>query len=80
MKVQILGTGCPKCSKLADNAQAAVNELGAEVEIVKVTNINDIVSFGVMATPALGIDGEVKAAGRVPGVDEIKEWIQRASI
>ena len=71
-KIQILGTGCPKCNKLAENAKGAAESLGIEYQIDKVTKINDIMSFGVMVTPALVIDGQVKTAGKVPGIDEIK--------
>ena len=74
-KVQVLGTGCPKCRKLAENAEAAVKALGLECEIVKVTDINEIMGFGVMMTPALAVDGEVKTAGRVPSVEEIKKLL-----
>ena len=71
-KIQILGTGCPKCRKLAENAEAAAKELGIDYEIEKITDINDMIKFGVMMTPALVIDDEVKAVGKVPEVDEIK--------
>ncbi len=74
-KIQILGTGCPKCRKLAENAEAAARELGAEVEIEKVTEINEIMKFGVMMTPALVIDGKVKVVGKVPSPDEIKSML-----
>ena len=74
-KIQILGTGCPKCKKLAANAEAAARELGIEYELVKVTDINEIMKFGVMMTPALAVDGEVKSAGKVLSVDEIKEFL-----
>jgi small redox-active disulfide protein 2 len=74
-KVQILGTGCPKCVKLAEAAHTAADQLGIECEIEKVTDINRIVSFGVMMTPALVVDGQVKVAGRVPTIDEIKTLI-----
>ena len=77
MKLQVLGTGCPKCKKVAELAEEAVKELGADAEVVKVTDINEIMNFGVMMTPALAIDGEVKVAGRVPGLDEVKMWIGR---
>jgi small redox-active disulfide protein 2 len=76
MKVQILGTGCPKCKKLAANAEAAAKELGIEYQLEKVTAINDIMKFGVMMTPALAVDGEVKVAGKVPGVEEIKKMLR----
>jgi small redox-active disulfide protein 2 len=72
-RVQILGTGCPKCKKLAENAEAAARELGLECEVEKVTDIEAIMAFNVMMTPALAVDGDVKAVGRVPSKDEIKE-------
>ena len=74
-KIQILGTGCPKCKKLAENAEAAAKELGIEYELEKVTQINDIMKMGVMVTPALAIDGEVKAAGKVSSPDDIKAML-----
>jgi len=64
-KIQILGTGCGKCKKLAEVAEAAASELGIEFEIEKVTDINEIMGFGVMITPAVAIDGEVKSTGKV---------------
>jgi small redox-active disulfide protein 2 len=70
-KLQILGTGCPKCRKLAENAEAAAKTLGVEYELEKVSDINRIMSFGVMFTPALVIDGQVKVSGKVPDVNEI---------
>lgn len=75
MKIQILGTGCPKCHRLAENAEAAARELGIEYTIEKITDINDIMSFGVMMTPALAVDGDVKVVGKVPGPEEIKKLI-----
>jgi len=78
MKVQILGTGCPKCKKVAALAEEAVKELGVEAEIEKVTDINEIMDFGVMMTPALAIDGDVKAAGKIPKLEDIKKWIGEA--
>ena len=75
-KLQILGTGCPKCKKLAENAEAAAKALGIEYTLEKVTNINDIMKFGVMMTPALAVDGAVKVAGRVPGMEEIKGMLK----
>ena len=74
-KVQILGTGCPKCKKLVENAEAAAKDLGVEFEIEKVTEINEIMKFGVMMTPALAIDGQVKAVGKVLSPDEIKSML-----
>jgi small redox-active disulfide protein 2 len=74
-KIQILGAGCPKCKKLAKNTEAVAKELGIEFEIEKITNINEIMSFGVMMTPALAVDGEVKAFGKVPSPDGIKKML-----
>ena len=71
--LQILGTGCPKCKKLAENAEAAAKELGIAYELEKVTDISQIMKFGVMMTPALAVDGEVKVVGKVPSPDEIKQ-------
>jgi small redox-active disulfide protein 2 len=75
-KIQILGTGCPKCAKLAENAAAAADALGLEHTMEKVTDINDIAGFGVFLTPALVIDGEVKAAGEVPDRKRIEEMLR----
>jgi len=72
-KIQILGTGCPKCRKLAENAEAAAKELGIEYELVKVTDINEILKFGVMMTPAFAVDGDVKSSGKVLSIADIKE-------
>jgi len=74
-KIQILGTGCPKCRKLTENAEAAAKELGIEYELQKVTEINEIMKFGVMITPALAVDGEVKVVGKVADVSNIKEML-----
>jgi len=76
MKIEILGTGCPKCKKLAELTEEAVNELGVSAEIIKVININKIIDYGVMVTPALVIDGEIKALGKIPSKQEITEWIK----
>ena len=72
VKLQILGTGCPKCNKLAENVEAAAKALGIEYELVKVTDINEIMSFGVMITPALAVDGRLAVVGKVPSVEDIK--------
>jgi len=74
-KLQILGTGCPKCKKLAEVTEQAAKDLGIEFEMEKVTEVKEIMKFGVMITPALVVDGEVKVAGKVPSVDEIKKLI-----
>jgi small redox-active disulfide protein 2 len=75
MKIQILGTGCPKCKKLAEHAEAAAKALQLDCEIEKVTDISQIISFGVMTTPALAVDGEVKLLGMVPSVEELKKML-----
>ena len=74
-KIQVLGTGCPKCKKLAENAEAAAKALGIEYELVKVTDINEMMRFGVMMTPALVVDGEVKVVGKVPDVEQLKRML-----
>ena len=71
-KVQILGPGCPRCQKLAENAEVAARDLGIKFEIEKVTDINEIMKFGVMMTPGLVVDGEVKAIGKVLSPNQIK--------
>jgi len=73
-KIQILGTGCPKCKTLAANAEQAAKELGVDYEIEKVQDINEIVSFGVMTTPALVVDGKVLSAGKILSAEEIKKF------
>ena len=72
-RLQILGTGCPKCRMLTDHTEQAAKALGLEYTLEKVTDINDIIAFGVMATPALVVDGEVKVSGRVPTVESLKQ-------
>jgi len=74
-KIQVLGTGCPKCKKLAENAEVAAKELGIEYQLEKITQVNDIMKMGVMMTPALAIDGVVKVAGKVASPDEIKKML-----
>jgi len=77
-KIHILGPGCPKCRKLAENARAAVEQLEGEFEIEKVTDINEIMKFGVMTTPALAVDGEVKTVGKVPSAEEIRQILAQS--
>jgi small redox-active disulfide protein 2 len=74
-KVQILGTGCAKCQKLAENASRAADELGIDYQLVKVTDIKEIASFGVMMTPALAVDGTVKLVGKVPEPEALKQYL-----
>lgn len=75
MDLKILGTGCAKCKKLEDVTKAAADELGVEYTIEKVTDIEKIMAFSVMSTPALVVNGEVKVSGRVPSVDDIKKML-----
>lgn len=74
-KIQILGTGCAKCQKLAAVAEEAAHTLGLDYTIEKVTKLNDITSFGVMFTPALVVDGTVKIAGKVPTLEDAKKLL-----
>lgn len=76
MKIQIYGTGCAKCTKLAENTQTAVGKLGIEADIEKITDINAITDAGVMMTPALGIDGKVVSSGKVLSPDDILKLLQ----
>ena len=75
-KIEVLGTGCAKCKRVEKNAKEAVGSLGVDLEVVKVNDLKEIASRGVMLTPGLVIGGEVVAVGRVPSVDEIKEMIK----
>ncbi len=75
MKIKVLGTGCPKCKKLHAEAEKAVASSGVAAEIEKVEKIEEIMKYGVMMTPALVIDEEVKASGRIPAAAEIASWI-----
>ena len=72
MKVEILGTGCPKCEELARNAKTAIEELGLTAEVNKVTDIVEIANRGVMMTPALSVDGDIKLVGKVATAEELK--------
>jgi small redox-active disulfide protein 2 len=76
IKIQILGTGCPKCEKLFQNAETAAKEMGIEYEIEKITDINEIMKFGVIMTPALAIDGNTKLVGKVSTTDEIQKFFK----
>ena len=77
-KIQILGTGCPKCRKLTENAGMAANDLGLEFVLEKVTDINEIMKFKIWQTPGLVVDGEVKSAGKVLAIEEIKKILEQA--
>jgi small redox-active disulfide protein 2 len=74
-RIQILGTGCPKCKTLMANAESAVKALGIEATVEKVEKIAEIMKFNVMMTPALVVDGQVKSAGKVPSAEDIKKLL-----
>jgi len=76
MKVQILGVGCPKCKQTEANAMQAIKNVGLDTEVEKITDVNEITDFGIMATPALAVDGEIKISGRVPSVEEIEKVLK----
>ena len=75
-KIEILGMGCARCNQLTERAKEAVKELGIEAQVVKVQDIKAITNYGVLMTPALAVDGVVKVAGKLPKLEEIKEWIK----
>ncbi|KPK50930.1 MAG: redox-active disulfide protein 2 [Thiotrichales bacterium SG8_50] len=75
-KLVILGPGCPRCEKLADDTRQAAEELNLDFQLYKITDISAISSFGVMTTPALVVDGDVKCVGKLPSLDELKTMLQ----
>ncbi len=77
MKIEVLGSGCPKCNATVDNVKKALEELGRTAEVVKVTDINAMIERGVMSTPALIMDGKLMVQGKMPNVGQIKEWLQQ---
>lgn len=79
MNIKILGTGCPKCIKLEELAKKAVAELNVDVDIEKVKDLDKIMKYGVMMTPGLVINEQVKIAGKIPSIDQIKAWIQESN-
>ncbi len=76
MKIEVLGTGCPKCKATLNNVEAAVQELGVEAEIIKVDQVADIVARGVMLTPAVAVDGQVVISGHVATLEELKQHLR----
>jgi small redox-active disulfide protein 2 len=79
MKIKVLGTGCPKCKKLYAEAEKAIASSGVKVDLEKVEKIEEIIKYGIMATPGLVIDEEVKSSGRIPQSNEIAAWIAAAA-
>lgn len=77
MKIEILGSGCAKCKKTKEIVEQAVTELGVDAQVLKVEDMDKILSYGVMITPAVVVDGDVKIAGKVPTVEKVKEWITK---
>jgi len=77
MKIEVLGPGCPKCNTVMDNVKKALAEIGKTAEVVKVTDINAMIERGVMSTPSLIIDGKLMVQGKIPNVQQIKDWIQK---
>ena len=75
MRIEVFGPGCARCNALAANAKAAVDRLALDCEVVKVTDITKMAAMGIMLTPALAVDGEVKVSGKVPTVEEIQGMI-----
>ncbi|MFH1201645.1 MAG: thioredoxin family protein [Candidatus Omnitrophota bacterium] len=75
MKIEILGMGCPKCKMLYENAKKAVEEKGVQAEVIKVEDMDKIIEYGVMMTPALVIDGKVKSSGKTLSAEEIRKWL-----
>jgi small redox-active disulfide protein 2 len=74
-KIQILGTGCPKCEKLTEMVDKAAREMGIEYRLEKVTDINEILKYDIMMTPGLAVDGVVKVSGKIPTLEEIKRML-----
>lgn len=78
MEIKVLGTGCAKCKQLEKTVRAAVDELGLDATVEKVTEFTDIMEYGLMSTPGLVVDGEVRLAGRLPKLAEVKSILERA--
>ncbi|MBN1298227.1 MAG: TM0996/MTH895 family glutaredoxin-like protein [Actinobacteria bacterium] len=77
MKIQILGIGCPKCKQTEANAREAIKNLGIDAEIEKITDINKITDFGIIATPGLGVNGDIKFSGKIPTIAEIEQALKQ---
>jgi len=78
VKIEVLGSGCANCQKLEQNAREAVTLAGVDAEVVKVTDYGEIAARGVLSTPGLAIDGDVKSTGRIPTPGDIAEWLSSA--
>ena len=78
MRIEVLGPGCPKCDLLVQRTREAVRELGVDATVEKVTDLATMVRYGVMVTPALVLDGEVKFSGKIPSIKEIQDLIRES--
>jgi len=78
VRIRVLGPGCPKCKMVEERVKEALDELGVKAEVEKVTDFAKMMEYGIMMTPALVIDNEIKCQGRIPSAEEIKEWMQGA--
>lgn len=78
MEIKILGTGCAKCKQMEKVVREAVDEMSLDATVVKVTELSDIMEYGIMSTPGLVVDGEVRLAGRLPKMAEVKSILERA--
>ncbi len=76
MKIKVLGSGCPKCKEVEKRVKETLENLSFEAEVIKVTDINDIMDYDIMMTPAVVIDEKVKSSGKVPSAEEVTRWIQ----
>ncbi len=77
MEIKVLGAGCQKCQQTEENVREAIAEAGVDADVHKVTDLMEISKYGVLLTPAVVIDGEVKSAGKVPKTEEVKSWIEK---
>ncbi len=80
MEIKVLGPGCPKCQQTEKIVKEAVAEAGVDAQVEKITDIMKIMTFGVISTPAVVVDGQVKSSGKVPKKEEIKDWIRQAKV
>ncbi|AFV12114.1 redox-active disulfide protein 2 [Thermacetogenium phaeum DSM 12270] len=77
MEIKVLGTGCAKCKKLEEMVREVVGELGVDADIVKISDLNEILEYDIMMTPGLVVNGEVVCSGRIPKKEEIRKWLQQ---
>jgi small redox-active disulfide protein 2 len=80
MEIKVLGPGCPKCQQTEKIVKEVVTELGIQAEVEKITDIMKIMTYGVLSTPAVGVDGQVKSTGKVPPKKEVFQWIKKEGL